>query len=117
MTTLSNPFMVLLALALVGHGVVSHAQPLPVQTRGELLYTTQCINCHTKQMHWRNEEQAYDWDSLKFAHSVKSPERNILGFVGIAPAHETLIGLTGDMKASDAAKWLGKLKRLGVLSA
>jgi len=47
------------------------------------------------------------------AHSVKSLERNILGFVGIAPVHETLIGLTGNMKNEDAAKWLGKLKRLG----
>ena len=50
------------------------------------------------------------------AHSIKSLERNILGFVGfvgIAPVNETLIGLTGDMKASDAAKWLAKLKRLG----
>lgn len=47
------------------------------------------------------------------AHSVKSLERNILGFVGIAPVNETLIGLTGDMKAADAAKWLTKLRRLG----
>ena len=47
------------------------------------------------------------------AHSVKSLERNILGFVGIAPVNETLVGLTGDMKADDAAKWLTKLKRLG----
>ncbi len=47
------------------------------------------------------------------AHSIKSLERNILGMVGIAPVHETLIGMTGDMKAADAAKWLGKLKRLG----
>ena len=47
------------------------------------------------------------------AHSLKSLERNILGMVGIAPVHETLIGLTGDMKAVDAAKWLTKLKRLG----
>ncbi len=47
------------------------------------------------------------------AHSVKSLERNILGFVGIAPVHETLIGLTGDMKPTDAAKWLRKLERLG----
>lgn len=47
------------------------------------------------------------------AHSVKSLERNILGFVGIAPVNETLIGLTGDMKAADAAKWLAKLRRLG----
>ena len=43
MTTLSNLFMALLASALVGHGVVSHAQPLPVQTRGELLYNTHCL--------------------------------------------------------------------------
>ncbi len=47
------------------------------------------------------------------AHSIKSLERNILGMVGIAPVHETLIGMTGDMKAADAATWLGKLKRLG----
>ena len=47
------------------------------------------------------------------AHSIKSLERNILGFVGIAPVHETLIGQAGDMKAPDAAKWLAKLKRLG----
>jgi putative NADPH-quinone reductase len=47
------------------------------------------------------------------AHSVKSLERNILGMVGIAPVHETLIGLTGNMKAADAIKWLSKLKRLG----
>lgn len=30
-----------------------------------------------------------------------------------SPVDETLIGLTGDMKAADAAKWLDKLKRLG----
>ena len=28
------------------------------------------------------------------AHSVQSSERNILGFVGISPVHETLIHLT-----------------------
>ena len=43
MTTLSNPFMVLITLALVGHGVVSQAQPLPIQTRGELLYNIHCL--------------------------------------------------------------------------
>lgn len=47
------------------------------------------------------------------AHSVKSLERNLLGIVGIAPVHETLIGLTGNMKPADASKWLSKLKRLG----
>lgn len=47
------------------------------------------------------------------AHSVKSLERNILGFVGIAPVHETLIGMTGDMQPEAAAKWIRKLERLG----
>jgi putative NADPH-quinone reductase len=47
------------------------------------------------------------------AHSVKSLERNILGFVGIAPVDETLIGLAGNMKPEQARKWIGKLARLG----
>jgi putative NADPH-quinone reductase len=47
------------------------------------------------------------------AHSIKSLERNMLGIIGIAPVHETLIGLTGNMKPADATKWLAKLKRLG----
>jgi putative NADPH-quinone reductase len=47
------------------------------------------------------------------AHSIKSLDRNMLGIVGIAPVHETLIGLTGNMKPVDADKWLKKLKRLG----
>jgi putative NADPH-quinone reductase len=47
------------------------------------------------------------------AHSVKSLERNLLGIVGIAPVHELLIGLTGNMNPADATKWLNKLKRLG----
>ena len=47
------------------------------------------------------------------AHSVKSLERNILGFVGIAPVNETLIGTVGNMKAGDGAKWLRKIAALG----
>ena len=50
-------------------------------------------------------------------HSVKSLERDILGFVGIAPVHETLSGLAGDMKPADAAKWLGKLEHPGAGAA
>lgn len=47
------------------------------------------------------------------AHCVKSLERNILGFVGIAPVHTTLIGRVGDFKANDGNRWLVKLRRLG----
>ena len=51
------------------------------------------------------------------AHSLKSLQRNLLGIVGIAPVHETLIGLTGNMQAAAAAQWLSKLKRLGETAA
>ncbi len=43
----------------------SQSQVTPAQTRGALLYTTHCVSCHTTQMHWRNNKQATDWDSLK----------------------------------------------------
>lgn len=48
------------------------------------------------------------------AHSVKSLQRNILGFAGMAPVHETLIGMVGNFKADDGERWLGKLRRLGL---
>ena len=47
------------------------------------------------------------------AHSVKSLERNILGFVGISPVHKTLIGMVGNFKADDGGRWLEKMRRLG----
>ena len=47
------------------------------------------------------------------AHSIKSLERNILGFVGIAPVNETLIGMTANLKPEQFSKWQGKLRRLG----
>ncbi len=47
------------------------------------------------------------------AHSIKSLERNILGFVGIAPVNETLIGMITNMKPEQFSKWQGKLRRLG----
>ena len=36
------------------------------QSRGELLYSTHCITCHTTQMHWRDKKAATDWTSLMF---------------------------------------------------
>ncbi len=61
---LKNRFIALIALA--GFSTLSYAQATPAQTRGELLYSTHCVTCHTTQMHWRSDRQAYDWDSLKF---------------------------------------------------
>lgn len=34
------------------------------QTRGELLYSTHCIACHTTQVHWRDQRLAKDWAGL-----------------------------------------------------
>jgi putative NADPH-quinone reductase len=47
------------------------------------------------------------------AHSVKSLERNVLGFVGFAPVHETLIGLVDRMQAQERERWFDKLRSLG----
>ena len=35
------------------------------QSRGELLYTTHCISCHTTEMHWRDKRSASSWTALK----------------------------------------------------
>jgi putative NADPH-quinone reductase len=47
------------------------------------------------------------------AHSLKALERNILGFVGIAPIHETLIGSVEALDVEERAAWLTKLAALG----
>jgi putative NADPH-quinone reductase len=47
------------------------------------------------------------------AHSVKSLRRNVLGFIGIAPVGDTLIGLTASMKPRRAVRWLDHLHALG----
>ena len=47
------------------------------------------------------------------AHSVRSLERNILGFVGIAPVHETLIGQVDNLDDAAREHWMHKLGALG----
>ena len=47
------------------------------------------------------------------AHSVKNLERNILGFVGIAPVNETLIGMVDKLGDAGVQKWQDKLRQLG----
>lgn len=55
-----------LALAVVGFAAVAaHGQTVPAPGRGELLYTTHCIACHTAEMHWRGNRRTQDWESLK----------------------------------------------------
>jgi putative NADPH-quinone reductase len=47
------------------------------------------------------------------AHSVKSLERNILGFVGIGPVEETLIGTVDQLDTTATGKWFAKMRELG----
>jgi putative NADPH-quinone reductase len=50
------------------------------------------------------------------AHSVKALERSILGFVGIAPVHESLIGsVEGEAKGRE--QWLLRMRKLGAEAA
>jgi len=47
------------------------------------------------------------------AHSLKSLERNILGFCGIAPVKESLIGAVEEISSGRREKWLTKIRALG----
>jgi hypothetical protein len=64
MRSLKKQFTVFVAVVAIG--VLGGAHAAPSEIRGELLYDTHCVTCHTTQIHWRNERLAFDWDSLKF---------------------------------------------------
>lgn len=51
------------------------------------------------------------------AHSVRSLERNVLGFVGMAPVRKTLIGLVDRLSEDDVAQWKTHLDRLGAAAS
>ncbi len=51
------------------------------------------------------------------AHSIKSLERSILGFVGISPVHETLVGLVDKLDVKATHKLSTQLRQLGVDAA
>jgi mono/diheme cytochrome c family protein len=46
-------------------GALVLAPPAQAESRGELLYATHCIGCHTAQVHWREQKLVTDWSSLK----------------------------------------------------
>ena len=59
------PLRTLLLAALACASAAAFAQAPPPASRGELLYTTHCNECHTTQMHWRDDRRALDWDGIK----------------------------------------------------
>jgi mono/diheme cytochrome c family protein len=44
---------------------VAQLQPGAPVSRGELLYATHCIACHTREIHWRQKKLVTDWASLQ----------------------------------------------------
>lgn len=57
----------------------------------------------------------YRW--LYRAHSLKSLQRNVLGFVGVAPVSETLIGGVDGLGEAGVQRWLGRMRELGHTAA
>lgn len=51
--------------ALLAYSGLASAQPVRDVTRGELLYSTHCIACHSSEVHWRDKRLARDWNSLR----------------------------------------------------
>jgi putative NADPH-quinone reductase len=47
------------------------------------------------------------------AHGVRGLERSILGFCGVKPVHETLIGLVESKDDRVRERWLGKMTEFG----
>lgn len=57
--------IVTVLFALFGNLANAEVPPTREATRGELLYSTHCIACHTAQVHWREKKLATDWTSLQ----------------------------------------------------
>ena len=56
-------------------------------SRGELLYSTYCIGCHTTEVHWREKKLATDWGSLRY--QVRRWQENVAP--GLAEEDNTAI--------------------------
>jgi len=57
--------MLTAGFVLLGISAEVGAQSARDATRGELLYSTHCISCHTAQVHWRDRKIAIDWTTLQ----------------------------------------------------
>jgi mono/diheme cytochrome c family protein len=62
----TSPFFpsLLLALAAAASGNTL-AQTAPTPPRGQMLYDTHCISCHTRQVHWRQASVVRNWQDLR----------------------------------------------------
>ncbi len=65
---LRKAFVVLACLVganVVGGNALAQSPSAVPATRGELLYSTHCVECHNTQMHWRANSVVRDWTGLK----------------------------------------------------
>lgn len=62
MTTYSDLKLSAIAV-LISVGAV--APEVRAESRGELLYSTHCVACHTTEVHWRDKKLATNWPSLQ----------------------------------------------------
>ncbi|MGC2165120.1 MAG: hypothetical protein WA632_03800 [Gallionella sp.] len=57
--------LIFIVLSIMTNGsAASEAQALIVPQRGELLYSTHCVACHSSQIHWRDKIIAKDYQRL-----------------------------------------------------
>lgn len=56
-------------LALLLGAAAAAAQPAAEVSRGQLLYDTHCLACHSEKLHWRDGRLVKDWPTLK--HQVQ----------------------------------------------
>lgn len=55
----------LVLLACLASWAPAQAQAPSEPSRGELLYSTHCLACHSTQLHWRDKQAAQNWTGLK----------------------------------------------------
>jgi mono/diheme cytochrome c family protein len=71
-------------LVLFGNLANAEVHPIRDATRGELLYTTHCIACHSTQVHWREKKLVTNWASLQ------SQVQRWQGISGLEWSHEDI---------------------------
>ena len=63
MTNRKNRKMLMVCL-IASIATTAYSEPTIEMSRGELLYSTHCIACHTTKVHWRDKRLVTDWQSL-----------------------------------------------------
>src|SRR5574338_705145 len=77
-------------------------------TRGELLYSTHCIACHSAQVHWREKKLATDWATLR---SITNSASTFLPTIASRcewPHTTTSTPIATGSMASSARSWIAK---------